>query len=41
MSNEINRQVIMKTRPVGMPVLENFEIIECVQHFIFIISNCI
>ena len=24
----INRQVIMKTRPVGMPVLENFEIIE-------------
>ena len=28
MSNEINRQVIMKNRPVGMPVLENFEIIE-------------
>ena len=28
MTNEINRQVIMKTRPVGMPVLENFEIIE-------------
>ena len=21
----INRQIIMKTRPVGMPVLENFE----------------
>ena len=24
----INRQIIMKTRPVGMPKLENFEIIE-------------
>ena len=24
----INKQIIMKTRPVGMPKLENFEIIE-------------
>lgn len=28
MKNIINKQVIMKTRPTGMPVLENFEIIE-------------
>ena len=26
--SQINKQVIMKTRPVGMPVLENFEILE-------------
>jgi NADPH-dependent curcumin reductase CurA len=24
----INRQILMKTRPVGMPTLENFEIVE-------------
>ena len=24
----INRQILMKTRPVGMPILENFEIVE-------------
>jgi len=28
MTKMINKQVIMKTRPTGMPVLENFEIIE-------------
>ena len=26
--SQMNKQVIMKTRPVGMPVLENFEIKE-------------
>ena len=24
----LNRQILMKTRPVGMPIPENFEIIE-------------
>ena len=24
----INKQILMKTRPVGMPILENFEIVE-------------